>query len=82
MSLKCQVEIIISNITQEKANAVKKALEPDNVNFPENITLEIKNVDNDLVFTFESQKNMKKLIPTIDEVLEHLQISLKVIEQC
>ncbi len=60
--------------------AVQKALEPDNVNFPENLTLEIENVDNKLVFHFEGQNNMKSLIATVDEVLEHVQVALKVIE--
>jgi len=56
------------------------ALEPDNVDFPENLTLEVENVDNKLVFNFQSQGNMKKLIATVDEVLEHVQVALKVIE--
>jgi hypothetical protein len=56
------------------------ALEPDNVNFPENLTLQVENVDNKLVFNFQSQGNMKKLIATVDEVLEHVQLALKVIK--
>ena len=80
MSLTCKVQVVLNNITKEKAKAVQKALEPDNVNFPENLTLEIENIDNKLVFNFESQENMKSLISTVDEVLEHVQIALKVIE--
>ena len=80
MSLTCQVQIVLSNITKEKAETVKKALEPDNVNFPEGLSLNVENIDNKLVFNFQSQGNMKKLIATIDEVLEHIQVSLKVIE--
>jgi len=51
-----------------------------NVDFPENLTLQVENVDNKLVLIFQSQGNMKKLIATVDEVLEHVQIALKVIE--
>ena len=80
MSLTCKVQVTLNNISKNKAMAVQKALEPDNVNFPENLTLEIENVDNKLVFHFESQKNMKSLISTVDEVLEHVQVALKVIE--
>ena len=80
MSLTCQVQVILNNISKEKAEAVKKALEPDNVNFPEGLSLYVENIDNKLVFNFESKDNMKQLICTIDEVLEHIQISLKVIE--
>ena len=80
MSLTCQVQVILNNISKEKAETVKKALEPDNVNFPEGLSLYVENIDNKLVFNFESKDNMKQLIGTIDEVLEHVQVSLKVIE--
>ena len=80
MSLTCQVQVILNNLSKEKAETVKKALEPDNVNFPEGLSLHIENIDNKLVFNFESKESMKKLIGTIDEVLEHVQLALKVIE--
>ncbi len=80
MSLTCQVQLAISNISKEKAETVKKALEPDNVDFPEGLSLDIENVDNKLVFNFQSKKNMKQLIGTIDEVMDHIQVALKVIE--
>ena len=80
MSLTCQVQVVLNNITKEKAVTVRKALEPDNVNFPEGLSLYVENVDNKLVFNFESKNNMKQLIGTIDEVMEHIQVALKVIE--
>jgi tRNA threonylcarbamoyladenosine modification (KEOPS) complex Pcc1 subunit len=80
MSLTCQVQIILNNLSKEKAETVKKALEPDNVNFPKGLSLYVENIDNKLVFNFESKENMRKLISTIDEVLEHVQVALKVIE--
>ncbi len=80
MSLTCQVQVVLSNISKEKADTVKKALEPDNVNFPEGLSLYVENIDNKLVFNFESRENMKKLIGTVDEILEHVQVALKVIE--
>ncbi len=80
MSLTCQVQIILNNISKEKAETVKKALEPDNVNFPEGLSLYVENIDNKLVFNFEGKKNMKQLIGTVDEVMEHIQVALKVIE--
>lgn len=80
MSLTCQVQVILNNISREKAETVKKALEPDNVDFPEGLSLYVENIDNKLVFNFESKKNMKQLTSTVDEVMEHIQISLKVIE--
>ena len=80
MSLTCQVQVTLNNISKEKAKTIKKALEPDNVNFPEGLSLYVENIDNKLVFNFKSKKNMKQLIGTIDEVLEHVQVVLKVIE--
>ena len=80
MSLTCQVQVVFNNISKEKAETVKKALEPDNVNFPKGLSLYIENIDNKLLFNFESKENMKQIIGTIDEVLEHVQVALKVIE--
>lgn len=80
MSLICQVQIILNNLSKEKAQTVKKALDPDNVNFPHGLSLDVKNIDNKVVFNFENENNMKKLIGTIDEVLAHVQVALKVIE--
>ncbi len=80
MSLRCKVRVTLNNLQKSKAESVRKALEPDNVDFPENLTLQVENIDNKLVLNFQSQGNMKKLIATVDEVLEHIQVSLKVIE--
>ena len=80
MSLTCQVQVVLNNLPEEKADAVKKAIEPDNVNFPEGLSLNVENIDNKLVFNFESKDSMKQLVGTIDEVLEHVQVALKVIE--
>ena len=80
MSLMCKVKVTINNISDKKAETIRKALEPDNINFPENLTLELENFDNKLVFNFQSYGDMKKLISTVDEVLEHLQVAIKVIE--
>ena len=74
------MQISLNNISKEKAETVKKALEPDNVNFPEGLSLYVENIDNKLVFNFESKKNMKQLTGTVDEVMEHIQVALKVIE--
>ena len=76
MSLTCQVQVILNNISKKKADAVKKALEPDNVNFPKGLSLYVENVDSKLIFNFESKENMKQLVGTVDEGLEHIQVAL------
>ena len=78
MSLDCKVQIHLDNLTPQKAEAVRKALEPDNVNFPENLSFHIENLNNSLLFTFHGKGNIRTLISTIDEVLEHAQIVLRV----
>jgi len=80
MSLICQVQIILNDLSKEKAQTVKEALDPDNVNFPKGLSLIVENIDNQVVFNFQSEDSMKKLIGTIDEVLAHVQVALKVIE--
>ena len=80
MSLNCKLQISINNISEEKAKAVEKALEPDNINFPKGLSLKVEKIDNKLVFNFQNNGNMKKLISTVDEVLEHLHIALEVIK--
>ena len=80
MSLKCNVEVTLNNLSKKKATAIKNALEPDNVNFPKGLSFEIKNIDNKLVFNFQSIGDTKKLDATVDEVLEHVKLASEVIE--
>ena len=80
MSPKCQIEIAINNISREKAKVIEKALEPDNVNFPKGLKLTINEKKNQLVFYFSNEGDIRKLISTVDEVLEHVNLSMEVIK--
>ena len=80
MSLTCKIQITLIRLSDEKAVAIKKALEPDNINFPKDLSLEIENLGDQLVVSFKNRGDTKKLISTVDEVLEHIQLALKVIE--
>jgi len=80
MSLTCKIQITLNSLSSEKAVAIKKALVPDNINFPKDLSLEIENLDDQLVVSFKNRGDTKKLISTVDEVLEHIQLALKVIE--
>ena len=80
MSLKCNVQVTLNNISKKKAVAIKNALEPDNVNFPKGLSFEIKNIDNKLVFNFQCIGDTKKLAATVDEVLEHVKLASEIIE--
>ena len=78
MSLECKVQVFLNNLSEKKADAVHKALEPDNVDFPKDLVFRIENTKEALVFTFEGKGNIRTLISTIDEVLEQTQVILKV----
>lgn len=80
MSLTCKVQLVLNNVTAKEAKAIKDAIEPDNVEFPEGLSLDVENIDNKLVFNFKSMKNMKQLVSTVDEVVEHIQVALRVIQ--
>ena len=80
MSLTCKIQISLNSLSSEKTIAIKKALEPDNINFPKDLSLEIENLGDQLVVSFKNRGDTKKLISTVDEVLEHIQLALKVIE--
>ena len=80
MSLTCKIKMSLHDIPKKKASAIIEALQPDNVNFPKGLSLEIKNIDNDLVFNFQSLDNTKKLVSTVDEILDHIKVTLGVIE--
>jgi hypothetical protein len=79
MSLTCKIKVSLHDIPKKKASAIIEALHPDNVNFPKGLSLEIKNIDNDLVFNFKSLGNTKKLVSTVDEILDHIKVTLGVI---
>ncbi|MBC8251786.1 MAG: hypothetical protein H8E89_09395 [Candidatus Nitrosopelagicus sp.] len=77
---KCQIEIVINNISKDKAKVIEKSLEPDNVDFPQGLKLEIKEDKDKLVFYFSNEGDLRKLISTVDEVLEHVNLSMEVIK--
>ena len=80
MSQNCKVEIIINNISDEKAKVIKNSLAPDNIDFPDGLLMKVEKIDNKLVFSFSNSGNIGKLISTIDEVLEHANLALEVIK--
>jgi len=77
---KCQIEIVINNVSKEKAKVIEKALEPDNVDFPQGLRLTINEKKDQLVFNFSNEGDLRKLISTVDEVLEHVNLSMEIIK--
>ena len=80
MSLKCNIQVTLNEISKKKAASIQSGLEPDNVNFPKGLSFEIKSIDNKLVFNFQCIGDTKKLAATVDEVLEHVKLASEIIE--
>ncbi len=78
MSLECKVQVFLNNLSKKKSESIRNSLEPDNVDFPPNLSFTIKNMGKSLIFTFKSKGDIRTLISTIDEVLEQTQVILKV----
>ncbi len=82
MSLRCQIQLVIDDIPEREAMAIKQALEPDNIDFPKGQSCTIENIDNKLVLSINGRDNMNQLIGTVDEILAHIYVALGVTKQC
>ncbi len=76
----CQVQIVLNDVSAKRAKAVRSALEPDNVNIPDGLNISMEEAGDKLIFNFESVGDMGHLIGTVDEVLGHVGVTLKVIQ--
>jgi hypothetical protein len=56
------------------------ALVPDNINFPKGLCMKMTSRENILVLEFLSEAGINTLLNTVDEVLEHVSIARKVID--
>ncbi len=57
-----------------------KALIPDNINFPKALSMKIFPKSNILVLEVLSRAGINTLLNTVDEVLEHISVAKKVID--
>ena len=57
-----------------------KALIPDNINFPKALSMKIVPKGNILVLEVLSKAGINTLLNTVDEVLEHISVAKKVID--
>lgn len=78
VEVKVHIEIRLSG--KSELRAIMSALTPDNVNFPKGLSMKMSSRDNILVLEFLSKKGINTLLNTIDEVLEHISIARKVID--
>jgi hypothetical protein len=60
-------------------NAIMKALTPDNINFPKGLSMQSFSKGDTLLFKFFCNTEVETLINTVDEVLSHISVAKKVI---
>ena len=73
------VEVEISFSSSAQAKAIVKALIPDNVNFPEGLSMEMFSKGSILAIELTG-KNIPTatILSTLDEILEHISLAKKV----
>jgi uncharacterized protein YpiB (UPF0302 family) len=66
---------------QSETEAILKALAPDNINFPKDLSMEMSSKDNNttIFIKFSSSTEIETLINTVDEVLQDISLAKKVI---
>jgi len=79
MHQSCKIRINIRCVSKNMSKSIIKSLGPDNIKFPKNLMLQITDDANLLTLDFTNNEDMGKLINTIDEVLAHIQLIIKVI---
>lgn len=74
------MRIVLRDLPPGGAAAAAAALEPDNVGFPEGLSMRVDARDGSLALEFESRggAGTASLASTIDEVLGHVQVALGV----
>jgi hypothetical protein len=78
VEVKVRIEIGLSG--KSELRAIMSALVPDNINFPKGLSMKMSSRDNILVLEFLSKAGINTLLNTVDEILEHISIGRKVID--
>lgn len=79
LPLRVITTIEIKFLDKFRMNAIMKALTPDNINFPKGLSMQSFSKDNTLFFKFFCNTEVETLINTVDEVLSHISLAKKVI---
>ncbi len=78
--MKATVRVTITTPGPLHAKALSSSLEPDNVDFPDGLSMEMKVEGKSLLLSFTSESLTDTLISTVDEVFEACGTSLTGIE--
>ena len=75
--MKTRVLIRLETGDPRLARAVCAGLEPDNIDFPEGLSMEMRRRNGSVLITFESNSVTDTLISTVDDVFEACGVSLQ-----
>ena len=81
MSVEAKVKLTVETVNESVAQALYYTLKPDNRDFPDGLSMMMKVKGEHLILDLSSQDRMETLIPTIDEILEHIETSLESLEK-
>ena len=76
LRISMKLELQFSSDIEKKS--IMKALQPDNINFPHGLVLEMHDNNDLMIIEIESSK-IETLTNTIDEILQHISIAREVI---
>jgi hypothetical protein len=79
LPLRAITTIEIKFLDKFEMNAIMKALTPDNINFPKGLSMQSFSKGDTLLFKFFCNTEVETLINTVDEVLSHISVAKKVI---
>ncbi|MEM1524860.1 MAG: KEOPS complex subunit Pcc1 [Nitrososphaerales archaeon] len=75
-----ELKLVIHCENHRVAESIYKSLLPDNVNFPQGLSMSMDIKGEDLIIDIHSSKSMETLISMVDELLENVQVLLGVIK--
>lgn len=78
--MKVELKLVIHCEDHHVAKSIYKSLLPDNVNFPQGLSMNMNIKDENLIIDIHSSKSMETLISMVDELLENIQVLLGVIK--
>jgi tRNA isopentenyl-2-thiomethyl-A-37 hydroxylase MiaE len=67
--------IVRLELSKELSKAIEQALKPDNINFPDELSIEIHNNDSlKIIFRCNDTNKIRSMRSIINEVLEHISL--------
>jgi len=76
---KIRLSLILESEDKRMISTIFRALSPDNVNIPEDISFHFSVVDKKIVLVVSSEKNLETLISTVKEVLDNIRLCIETI---